>query len=393
LCLLVLLGWFAFRQEPLPLDRQPVKAEPTKPQAREFELADDVSSETPTNQPNNSAITNAADLYRQAFALYDALSKDEKGLLGDWRTNVDASVEAERCGKLHPICDLMHQASAVTNCDWGIEQITLETKLPHIKQARDVSRAALWNAAHCRSNDVTGATDDAVAVLRLGQRVSRTSMLACLADMALQNMASSYIAQNVGLFAGTDSQRLVAAFRDPAYEETPSRVEEQEADVANRLAAKLTAMSEVELKKELSKLESFTPPNASELDQAATLVALKQIADSDRELAKALASSSEDEYKAWLQHLTELKTSNPLANAFLGGDEVFVDKVRQAEVNREMIVAGLAVAENGPEALSTHPDSSSGQPFVYTETPDGFELRSTYQMSGKPMTMQFKQPR
>jgi hypothetical protein len=67
-----------------------------------------------------------------------------------------------------------------------------------------------------------------------------------------------------------------------------------------------------------------------------------------------------------------------------------VAKVRAAEVNRALVVAGLAVAENGPDALAAHPDPSSGQPFVYTETADGFVLQSSHQLNGKPMTMQFK---
>jgi hypothetical protein len=42
------------------------------------------------------------------------------------------------------------------------------------------------------------------------------------------------------------------------------------------------------------------------------------------------------------------------------------------------------------DALQSYSDPASGQPFVYTETADGFELQSAYQVYGKPMTMQFK---
>src|SRR2546430_8917828 len=39
-------------------------------------------------------------LYRQAFALYDALTEEQKKLVYDWRTNVDVSVETELCEKI-----------------------------------------------------------------------------------------------------------------------------------------------------------------------------------------------------------------------------------------------------------------------------------------------------
>jgi hypothetical protein len=55
-----------------------------------------------------------------------------------------------------------------------------------------------------------------------------------------------------------------------------------------------------------------------------------------------------------------------------------------------MVVAGFAVMQNGTEALQSHPDPVTGQPFVYTETADGFELQSGYQFKGAPLKLSFK---
>jgi hypothetical protein len=383
LCLFIILGWFALREGPSSVDQQPVKTEPTKPHARHvataFEPADDLSSEEPTNRPNDSVATNAAVIYRQAFDLFNALSNEQKNIVGDWRTNVDAAVEAELCEKLRPICDLMHQASAVTNCDWGVEPITVDTKWTHLTPARNIARAALWNAAHCRSNDVTGAADDAMAVLRLGQTISRGAMIGCLVDMALQGMTSSYVAQNVGLFNGAAGQQLATAFDDPAYDEAPSRAMQQEADMVESLGAKLASLSDAEMKKEWP----------TEKDRADLLAAFKHIADLDRKLAGALASSK-DEDEAWQQYVSEGQAFGPVAKLIFQAADNFVDRVRRAEVNRAMVVAGLAVAENGTEALAAHLDPASGKPFVYTKTDNGFELQSSYQLNDKPMKMQFK---
>ena len=55
-----------------------------------------------------------------------------------------------------------------------------------------------------------------------------------------------------------------------------------------------------------------------------------------------------------------------------------------------MAAAGLAVIQDGPDALSSHPDPSTGQPFTYTQTDDGFALESTFQLNGKSLKLSFK---
>src|SRR5208282_898359 len=125
-------------------------------------------------------------------------------------------------------------------------------------------------------------------------------------------------------------------------------------------------------------------------DQAAIVSAYKQNADSERELAEALATSSEAAYENWQQHATELETSDPLAKSMMETAESFVQRARYAEVDRALVVAGMAVAQGGVDTLPSNPDPSSSQPFVYTQTANGFQLQSTYQVNGKPMTMQFK---
>jgi hypothetical protein len=364
---LFLLGWFVFRKEP---EHQPVADVPIKPHVQLDPLlyrpAGALSHQTPPSPTNdNSTTTNAAVFYQQAFELFDALPKEQKDLLGNWRTNVDASIETELCEKIQPICDLMQQASIVTNCDWGFDSTAFETMQQYLTSTRSIARTAMWHAAHCHSNDVAKTTDDALSVLRLGQRVSGTSILGCLVDLSLQNMTWSYLTQNVGSFTGAAGQRLTAAFTDPTYEEAPGRAIEQEAVIAESQTA-----------------NQGVTPNVAAL--------YKQITDSEQELSKALTSGSEVEYETWLQHWTQLQESNPLAKGLGAAIEQFVEKVRGAVVDRALVVAGLAIAQGGTDILPSYPDPASGKPFVYTETSDGFELQSSYQLRGQPLKMQFK---
>ncbi|MGO9609547.1 MAG: hypothetical protein ACLPT4_07915, partial [Verrucomicrobiia bacterium] len=398
LCLLIVLGWFAFRQEPPSQNQQPVEVEAAKPIAPALEPNEGSANKEATRRIDDSAATNAAAIYRRAFDLFDQFSKDQKYILSDWSTNVDASVEAELCGKLRPISDLMRQATAVTNCDWGFDPINNDTKLPpYLNPSRNIARAALWNAAHCQSNDVAGATDDALSVLRLGQNISQGGPIGFLVGTALQGLVAAFVAQNVGSFGDADILRLTTAFNDPAYEEEASRAMEQEADMHDHYAAKLATMTAAEVEQEFSEgakeLAAWVNGLPTNLDQATILAAYEQCIDSERQLAKTLASSSEDAYEAWQKEAAELQASNPLAKLLLENDESFVNRAQIAAVNRTLVVAGLAVAQGGMDALQSYSDPASGQPFVYTETADGFELQSAYQVYGKPMTMQFKQTR
>jgi hypothetical protein len=397
LCLLMILAWFAIRQEsPLPA-QQSAKVQPRKPVAPAFEPDDDFPSDkASTNQAtaghaDNPTSTNAAAIYRQAFDLFNQLSQEQKDILRNWPTNVDASAEAELCELVRPICDLMHQATAVTNCDWGIDNpITFDTKLPHLAASRNIARAAIWNAAHCRADDVAGATDDAVSVLQLGQQISHSALIGYLVDVGLHHLTSEYVSQNLDLFQGTDAQRLAAALGDPAYQDAPSDMINLEADMVERWAAKLAALPPDKVQDELVKTSDPSAGPLPTIDQAAALATLAKVVDSHRELAGLLQSSTEDEYETWQQHSTDLQTSSPLAKMFLEVLGNVVDKVRGAEVEQQMVLAGLAVAQNGPAALATVPDPASGQAFVYTKTVDGFDLQSAYTVKGRLYTIHFK---
>src|ERR1017187_190132 len=206
LVLLLVISWFALREEPAPPTEQPpakvvAVAPPDRSIATSFKFGDDPPRETPTNQVVQSGTTNAAVIYGQAFALFNALSKEEKGLIGNWRTNVDASVEADLCEKIQPICDLMHQAAAVSNCDWGVEQsIVSTTKLPYLFPSRQLSRAGVWSATHCRKDDPTAAIEDLVAASQLGQNVkSPPVLIGHLVNLAIQSVVMESIAEHARL--------------------------------------------------------------------------------------------------------------------------------------------------------------------------------------------------
>jgi len=339
-----------------------------------------------------STVTNAADVYRGAFELYAALSKEEQGILGDWRTNVDAAVTAELCGKIRPICDLMHKAAAVSNCDWGVEQpMTFGTPLPHLGPARALGRAAVWSAAHCRENDGAGASDDVVADLQLGRQLFHGSaLIGMLVDMAMQKMALEYMAANSELFQGAAGARVVAALDDPLDRTAWSQVMGQEVECVENLLGKLAALPAGDAARLLSEILSGEPGGSNIQRSPAVISQLQQVADFERNWAKVLAASTEAEYQAVMQQYDALVAANPIAAVLMPTDKL-LDRAQRATVNQALVLAGLAVATDGAAALATYPDPATGQPFTYRTVPGGFELQSNYQVNNQPLKIFFPQ--
>jgi len=340
----------------------------------------------PVGQP---AMTNAASIYQEAFARLGALHKTANlERLGD--PNLPPAVVAEFCEKLHPICDLLHQASTLTNCDWGLGKADFTTPFIPIvgSPTKVLVKTAFWSATHCHENDATAATDDIVSVLRLGQQVSKSDcgLLGYRVDMEVQEMVWAHVAANLDKFPGSDGERLMANFDDIAYDETFKRALEQDAGIWERSVAKLTALAPAAAEKALRDLSTIAGP----LNQTDGIARLTQLADLERGLANVLTTGSEANYAVWLQRYHDLQATDPLVKALLPIDTMFA-KAQAYEVNRSLMEAGLAVAVKGTAGLATYPDPSTGAPFTYRAVPGGFELQSNYQVNNQPLKIFFPQ--
>jgi hypothetical protein len=328
--------------------------------------------EEPSATPAPPAVTatNAADFYRKAFALYDALTEEEKKVLGDWKAEVDTDQVAQLCQKVAPIVDLMLDAASQTNCDWGLGPTTSDgfvtALLPNLKRCRDLARTATWSAAHCRAEDAAAAASDVLATLQVGHNVAQQSaLLGFLVEIAIQGLADDFIARNAARFVGAESDRLIKALNDARYEENFYRAIEQEANLS--------------LSKEA--MSGSTGAGDSEMR--------RQVSEFEHEFASVL-TQPEAEYQAWLVRLQAAQDTNPLLKELWSGMEMMMNKARTVVVQHAMLSAGLTALQSGRDGLATYPDPSTGQPFQYQETADGFQLQSAYQLQGQPVTMTFR---
>jgi hypothetical protein len=397
LALLMIFGWLVLRETPPSSEPPPVRAVTVTPRARSVDLLftsdDEAPRETPTNQVAGSetANTNAAAIYWQAFAIFDTLSQTQKDLVANWRTNVDASVEAELCEKIQPICDLMHQAAAVSNCDWGLEQpITFETRLPHLSRCRNLARAAVWSVAHCRTNDPSAAIDDLAATSQLGQTVlSPPILIGHLVDLVIQGLVIDSVTEHAGLLVSAGGTSVGELLNNANYDESLRGAFELEADMINRETDRLTTIPPEEAMHELLQLAEEAKSQIQSMGLTQAIADMRQAAELQRQYAQALGLP-DAEYRAWLTSLDEAGKTNPFVEVFVTGLEKAVIRTQAMTVRTAMAAAGLAVMQDGPAALQSHPDPSTGQPFAYTQTGDGFELQSSFQVAEKPVKLSFK---
>lgn len=329
----------------------------------------------------SGATTNAADIYRQAFAAFGALTDDEKKALWDWKNEVDPATAAALCGKLQPITDLLHRASAVTNCDWGLEPMRLDL-LP-----RKVAQAANWSAAHCRWNDGAGAANDFVAALRLGQKIPPNA-LGFLVQTAIAHQVMECVAANAGTLRGAPAARLIQALTNSQYEESYYRSLESEADLHTHEADQLASLSPTEAQKYLAQITN-TGEGTPMMDVAQAVAGFRQVADWERDYGRA-SQLPEAEYQAWVEKWRAAQQENFIVGQFSPAWDSVLDMTRSAVVRRSLVLAGLAVLQDGPDAGAKYPDPATGQAFTYRETETGFELRSAYQWDHQPVTMAFR---
>ena len=95
---------------------------------------------------------NAADVYRQAFAVLPKLTDAEQKLI---RGQLSDAAPAALSSKLAPALELYRQAARMEHCDWGfdLQKTGPETVLPYISPLMNLSRAAAWEAERVKATD------------------------------------------------------------------------------------------------------------------------------------------------------------------------------------------------------------------------------------------------
>jgi hypothetical protein len=201
-------------------------------------------------------------------------------------------------------------------------------------------------------------------------------------------MVIDTVTAHASILAGADNSRLVQLLSDAQHEEGLYRAIEEEANLMSAEADKLAAMPPEQPMREPNG-EAGGDSGSHSMDLVQVIAAMRQAADLEREYTKVLGAS-DAEYREWLARLEAARKTNQFIDNALPVIEKAADQTQAVTVKSAMITAGLAVMQSGPDALQSHLDPFTGQPFVYTKTDGGFQLQSSYQFKGAPLTLSFK---
>ena len=144
--------------------------------------------------PVERAGVDASSFYKDAFALYDRLSEEEKQMLFRPSEEVDTDKAAALFEKIQPIMELLRRGAAADYCDWGLGEPDVDKPFPQIGKSQNIGKVALWNAAYRFPSDAEGAIDDLSARARLGHHLAET-LIGFLVDSSFEKSSATLIRQ------------------------------------------------------------------------------------------------------------------------------------------------------------------------------------------------------
>lgn len=343
--------------------------------------------------------TNAADIYRQAFELFDALSDEEKKMLKNPRDEVDADAAAELFKKIQPILKLMKEAGAAEYCHWISGPIRFDTPVPYIGKAMDLGRLALWSAAYRFQTDPQGALDDLATQRQLG-RTLPDNLIGVLVETAMNASATDFLNINARSLDANATAQLSEMLRDNSYPADLARamqgeigsvlaqaddMQQKSSDDVMKLFASLKSGGDsANADAQISQLRAMGYDDPSKVAQS-----LRDAAQLEQQLIPVLGAS-DAQFNAVFQQVMAQVNSNPFGKMLLPSLDSVHNRILGTQVQNAMLGVGLAIIQNGPGQIGAFTDPATGNVFTYTPTADGgFQLTSTFQMKGKPVTMTF----
>ncbi len=360
------------------------------------------SSETPEERhgPVKRDGVDAANLYADAFVLFDQLTDAEKAMIRKPSEEVDADQAAKLFEKIQAIMALLRAAAKADYCDWGTGEITFDTPLTHVSKAQQLGSLALWAAAYRFSTDPAGAIDDLSARARLGHYLSDT-LIGVLVAGSFQGPANDLLRDHLGFLDAAATSKALEFVAGSTLDSDLTRAMDGERKFADSWWTRLERMDPLERGQAILNAGSTSAGGRDLWDGAKELAtgllySRQRIAD-EIALVRTVHKTSADamrlpeaEFQNWWKGVaTEVKDTSTLARLVLPSVDGVQKTMQRLRVERALLTAGADVLQNGPAQVGRHRDPATGNPLQYVPTATGFELRSPYLAKGKPVTMAF----
>ena len=302
-------------------------------------------------------------------------------MLRESRGDINPDAAAALYAKLQPIMDLLRSARSADYTDWGTGSMKPTSDISvRIGMESDLATMALWESDYRFQADAPGAVSDLDALEAMG-RDNVDSTIGLLIQDRTHSSIVSMLAQNIGSLGSASSSDLSDLLGDAPI------LQIFQAGMNEETALAQAAMDEYN--NPATRSNSFfqktgvTPPTNAEV---------QSLTQTEQALAGTLQEPDAQFQQWWAQQQAQESSSNTVVSEALAALPVIRAKTQASLVQNAMVQAAVAFNQNGQSGLQSILDPITGQPFTYMQTATGFQLGSTMQVSGKPVTMTFANP-
>jgi hypothetical protein len=339
--------------------------------------------------------------YWQAFALLPQMDDAQQKIIANVNTApLDPAAQKLIENSANALTQL-HRGAACDACDWNLhKEDGYAMLLPHLAKGRELARLAYLRARQRIAQRQFGpAAQDVCDALVLARRLGADAVvIAMLVEDNVEQTGVDAVGPHLKQLDGNAlsvlSDRL-AKLPPGASLLDSVRVERQigvEALIANLNAAPAGD----DWRQRLTESMGIGGPENPEGEAQAQLKSV----NSPRQLAERLVQLRplyqqlpdalklpQEQAHARLDEIHKQAQGIPLGAFVLSDYSRVYDKHQAAQSRLAMLRAAVAVVQHGQEQLKNFPDPSTGQPFDYRASDNGFELQSKLTVEGKPVTL------
>jgi len=374
----------------------PASSEPPSAAAAGGEQGDASPAAKDRSGDSIPAGVNGTNLYLKASALLKQLSESERKMIKQPREEVSEAEAKALFEKLKPILALIHEAVGADYYDWGLGKLSYDTTLPQYRIIMELAQAALWSAAYRFAEDPAGALEDLAARAQIPRSETHKVLIGGLIASSMEKSALEVIRENAVYLNASTLARARTLLAESTFDQDARGSFAGEAAFSDSISSKITAMSPDErLKWVRSSVDAALQPAVEKifLDPERLADEIRFIKSFNAKMAEAV-TWTDAQFEAWSSQFTAGLGDYPFAAMLLTSVYGVRDAIRQVQVEREMLGAGLAILSEGPAAAALARDPGTGKPFSYMTTSAGFELRSpTLDKNGRPIFMRFTSPK
>ncbi len=342
-----------------------------------------------------TAQTEAATLYRQAFAVLPAANTPEDRILSRWwAVPLDDRVKTFLASK-QPALNQFRQAAKLPRAAWNTNQDPAAVAQV-TREARRLFYLVMLNARSLPgTNQNAQAFDDIAGVFALSRHLGcEPVLLLKLSEHSLRATAIPSAAELLPEATPTARDAFAkqlaslppsASLGDAMRNEGKTVVRQM-----NDLAAKPAETGVAELEKaaksnrdvDLAALKALWTDEARRREAIAGLAAhFEAAAVLVDEPSGAAGDAAAERYRA------QRADAGVLAILVVPDAALTRQNRIQDEVNFAMLRAAAAILSRGPEAVAEFKDPTNGEPFQYAKRQGGFEIISSYAPRKRPLTL------